>query len=198
MCKIPDFVPCIFKENAFKELAPTIVGITGEIDPCILVIWVVAVYFLIGFMGWVQWMAVVKCQRKWIGSLIMQLIPWWSDVTGTIYLLGRHNSFSYWISVLLQVWSKSHLKFIFLSSIPLCMFHPVCEESTTWKGNFLGKKSIWTSSTYGHPPAQSLVQGCFRMSFLVYWQGKLSYPLLSYIYFSRDQFSLKSWNVCFT
>lgn len=89
------------------------------------------------FLGWVQWMALVKSQRKWIGPLIMQLIPWWSDVTRTIHLLGIHNSFSYWIRILQQFCNKSNLNFIFLSSTPFYMHQCACEDrlttSTTWK-----------------------------------------------------------------
>jgi len=94
-------------------------------------------------------MALVKSQRKWIGPLIMQLIPWWSDVTRTIHLLGIHNSFSYWIRILLQFCNRSHLNFIFLSSIPFYMHQCVYEDrlttSTTWKSK---ENNIWISSDY--------------------------------------------------
>lgn len=131
-------------------------------------------------------MVVVKCQSKWIGSLIMQFIPWWLDVTGTIYLLGHHNFFLYWIRILLQFWNNSHLNFIFLSSVPLYMLHRLCEESLTtstiWKENSLGKKCIWTSSSCGlpshglpsnhglpcNPLAQLLVQGCLFKDVISY------------------------------
>lgn len=141
------------------------------------------VYFLMIFLGWVQWMALVKSQRKWIGPLIMQLIPWWSDVTRTIHLLGIHNSFSHWIRVLRRFCNKSNLNFIFLSSIPFYMHQCVCEDrltaSTTWKSreniwilsmNFLPQTMKWT----GYLVAQLLDFSKVTISYL---QGRFSHTL---------------------
>lgn len=70
------FSPCILKKNAFKELAPRTVRNTGGIYAYILVVCNCVHVFFPEFHKISPWMAAIKCQRKLIRSLIVQLISW--------------------------------------------------------------------------------------------------------------------------